>query len=220
MSLKFRFENSKKTLRESFGEKEEVVARAATAAIAEAASFLKTAGRAAIAAGGFGVRWQRTLRVERYPTRGRTSINAAAFVWHKIPYAGVFQTGARILGQPTLWLPLPGAPKRAGRKAMNPKNLEAATGKKLVYFKTPGGTPILGARVRVEAMKGRRRKNKKITISNLRRGESGEGSLTTIPLFVGVRSVNLPKKFDVISVCVRARDSLPSLYAKHLKDDD
>ena len=39
----------------------------------------------------------------------------AAFIYHKIRYAGVFEEGAVIGGQPLLWLPLPTVPLRRGR---------------------------------------------------------------------------------------------------------
>jgi hypothetical protein len=49
-------------------EGERPIAKAATAAVREAAELAKTAGRANIAAAGFGRKWQNALRAKIYPT--------------------------------------------------------------------------------------------------------------------------------------------------------
>jgi len=63
------------------------VAMAATQAVGDVALQVKTQGRSAIAAAGFSRRWQNALRVNVYPEKGRVSVDAAAFIYHKIPYA-------------------------------------------------------------------------------------------------------------------------------------
>jgi len=65
----------------------------------------RSSGDAGIAAGGLSRKWQNALRVNIYPPQG-DSMHPAAFVYHKIRYAGVFEDGAVIGGQPLLWLPL------------------------------------------------------------------------------------------------------------------
>ncbi|TIV93594.1 MAG: hypothetical protein E5V74_24880, partial [Mesorhizobium sp.] len=79
------------------------VGAAGTAAITEAGNLAKAAGRRDIAAAGFSVRWQNALRLNIYP-KGRASIDAAALIFHKIPYAGVFENDTLISGKPNLWL--------------------------------------------------------------------------------------------------------------------
>jgi hypothetical protein len=64
------------------------IARAATAAIREAGEIAKRDGRASIAAAGFSRKWQNALRVNFYPPQG-DSMRPAAFIFHKIRYAGV-----------------------------------------------------------------------------------------------------------------------------------
>src|SRR5437868_12920194 len=81
------------------------IAKAATAAIREAGDIAKRDGRASIAASGFSRKWQNALRVNIYPPQG-DSMRPAAFIYHKIRYAAVFEDGAVIGGQPLLWLPL------------------------------------------------------------------------------------------------------------------
>src|SRR3954470_15419731 len=89
------------------------IAKAATAAVREAGDIAKRNGRANIAAAGFSRKWQNALRVNVYPQHG-DSLRPAAFIYHKIRYAGVFEEGAVIRGQPLLWLPLPTVPIRRG----------------------------------------------------------------------------------------------------------
>src|SRR3954453_19221142 len=93
---------------------ERPLAKAATAAVREAGEIAKRDGRASIAAAGFSRKWQNALRVNIYPLQG-DSLRPAAFIFHKIRYAGVFEQGAVIAGQPFLWLPLPTVPLRRGR---------------------------------------------------------------------------------------------------------
>jgi Family of unknown function (DUF6441) len=90
------------------------MAKAATAASRETGEIAKRNGRASIAAAGFSRKWQNALRVNIYPPQG-DSMRPAAFIFHKIRYAGVFEEGAVIGGRPLLWLPLPSVPLRRGR---------------------------------------------------------------------------------------------------------
>ena len=71
-------------------------------------------GRADIAAAGFSRRWQNAFRVDVFPRGRKVSVDAAAWVFHKIPYAEVFEEGATIRGRPYLWIALPGTPTRIG----------------------------------------------------------------------------------------------------------
>jgi Family of unknown function (DUF6441) len=76
------------------------IAKAATPAIREAGEIAKQNGRASIAAAGFSRKWQK--RVNIYPPQG-DSLRPAAFIFHKIRYASVFEEGAVIGGQPLLF---------------------------------------------------------------------------------------------------------------------
>src|SRR3954471_24126259 len=116
------------------------IAKAATAAVREAGEMAKRDGRASIAAAGFSRKWQNALRVNIYPPQG-DSMRPAAFIYHKIRYAGVFEEGAIIGGQPLLWLPLPTVPLRRGRP-MTPSQYVRSVGP-LVSVQRPGGPPLL-----------------------------------------------------------------------------
>ena len=119
--LKARVRGERGAFIKAFMAAEEPIARAATLAIREAGEEIKQDARAQIGAAGFSRRWQNALRVDHYPRGGETSVNAAAHIWHRIPYARVFEEGATIGGSPFLWLPLSHAPQKIGRFRMTPK---------------------------------------------------------------------------------------------------
>jgi hypothetical protein len=189
------------------------VADAATTAVRVAGGRLKVEGRASIAAAGFSKRWQNAFRVQAFPKGNKTSINAAAFAWHKIGYAGVFETGATILGKPLMWLPASDIPKKIGREKMTPQLYEARVGP-LSYAKSPKGTPMLVARARVG------RNAKKVSLAALRRGTTGaKGVVRSVPVFIGVKRVTIPKKFTIAAVAERIVADLPALYAQNFRDE-
>lgn len=190
------------------------MAAAATAAVREAADTVKSKGRANIAAGGFGRRWQKALRANVYP-RGRNSVNAAALIYHKIPYAGVFETGAVIGGKPYLWLPLPTTPFGAGGRRISASQYRKKVGAPLYSIWRPGKPPMLGANVRQTGS----RAGRGISLSLLRRGRNpgGRGTVRLVPLFVGVSRVVIRKRFAIKALIEQAVASLPALYAKHLQ---
>ena len=173
------------------------MARAATAAIRDAGDIAKRGGRASIAGQGFSRKWQNALRVNIYPTRG-DSLRPAAFIFHKISYAGVFEEGAVIGGKPLLWLPLSNVPIRRGRP-MKPSEY-ARSGGPLVSVQRPGSPPLLFPKYRPK--RGRRR---------------AAGSLRRKPLYIGLSAVQISKRFDVKGAARTAANQLPSLYEKHLK---
>jgi hypothetical protein len=197
-------------------EGEKPMAKAATSAIREAAELAKAGGRASIAAAGFSRKWQNALRANVYP-RGRDSMRAAALVYHKIPYAQVFEDGAIIHGKPYLWLPLPNAPFGAGGKRIPASKFRAQTGSPLYTMRRPGKPPMLGAHVRMTGA----RAGKAISLSLLRRGRNpgGRGTVRLVPLYVGVDAVAIRKRFAIIDAVRQAAARLPELYLKHFRDE-
>src|SRR6476660_1481334 len=119
---------------------ERPMARAATAAVRDAGDIAKRGGRSSIAVAGFSHKWQNALRVNIYPPQGE-SLRPAAFVFHKIRYAGVFEEGAVIGGKPLLWLPLSNVPIRRGRP-IRPAEYVRSLGP-LVSVQRPGSPPLL-----------------------------------------------------------------------------
>lgn len=204
----------------------EIARDAAAAAMADTVAQVKRDGRANIASAGFGPRWQNTLRVNVYPAKQRT-VDVAAYVYHKIPYAGVFETGATIPGSPFLWLPLPAAPKKAGRRRVTAANYREVIGAPLFRINRPGKAPLLAAMVPAAvAARGR-----SPTAAQLRAGRRAQARgafsrrrrsnpTVALPLYVGIRSVRIPKKFDLASVFERGANTLQTAYARYLGEFD
>ncbi len=192
---------------------ERPMARAATAAVREASDLAKRDGRASIAAGGFGPKWQNALRAKVYPEK-RDSIRAAAVIYHKVPYAIAFEEGAIIQGKPLLWLPLPTVPIGRGGRPIPASKFRQQVGMPLYTIRRPGKPPMLGAHVRTSGSKG-------VSLTALRRGRApgAKGTLRLVPLYVGIEAVKIPKRFAVREAIRRAADRLPELYLNHFRDE-
>lgn len=190
------------------------IAKAGTAALRAAVDDAKADGRASIAAAGFSKRWQNTLRGDVFPRRG-DSADAAGIIRHIIPYADVFETGATIRGKPKLWVPLPSSPKKVSRKKMTPKNFAQSIGP-LFPIRSKRGVTLLAAKMSVSAAAARRGPPYRVTVPALRRGASGQGLTRAVPIFAGVSSVQIGRKFSIGKAIDQAVDKLPALYLKHL----
>jgi hypothetical protein len=59
-----------------------------------------------------------------------------------------------------------------------------------------------------------------VSRARLKRGISGRGQFVTIPLFVGVEAVNIPKKFDVHAAVEDAFSHLDDFYRRQFQDYD
>lgn len=196
---------------------EEPIARAATAAIHEVGEIAKTLGRASIASGMNSRKWPTAWRLQVYPSGGKVSINAAAFLFHKIPYARVFEDGARISGRPMLWIPLSGVPSKIGRFRMTPANYVKMVGP--LFSINRGPRPLLATRIHATSAQAGRLLGG-VTVAKLRAGfKRGGGALTTVPLFVGVPTITLRSRFNTAAAAATAQSRLASLYFSNLRAD-
>jgi hypothetical protein len=192
------------------------IATAATAAISDAGNQVKLKGRARIAAAGFSKKWQNALRVNIFPQRG-VSVDAAAWVFHKIPYAGVFEEGAKISGKPMLWIPFPNVATRIGGQKMTPRLFVQRIGP-LHSIKSHGKPPILASYISAGA------DTKKLTTAKLRAGvrrknSKGSKAVKSVPVFFGVSTVTLRARFGLQEVFREARQALKGFYDTHLIDN-
>ena len=209
MSLRLLYAAVKGEFAQAMLKMREPMAIAAMGAMREAAQSVKQGGRATIAAAGFSRKWQNAFRVNLYPERG-VSIDPAIFAYHKIPYAGVFETGAVIKGNPMLWLPLDKTPAKIGGKRFTPRNYVAQIGP-LRATRSKRGNPILLGKIQ-----GGVRGPGKITLAKLRAGQQGGPRSVWVPLFVGVPLVKIRRHFDLAAVFRKARSEIPADYFKHL----
>lgn len=214
MSAKFIYQTISGQWDKAIKDKNEPISRAATIAVRDVSDDVKTRGRADIAGAGFSKKWQNALRVDSYPRKGENSVNAAAFIYHKIPYAGVFEDGATIRGKPYLWLTVSNAPKKIGKNRMTPKLYTQKVGE-LNYAKVAGKAPMLTAQLRMSRAKARRKDYPKLSLAALRKGRSGGGAtgvIKSVPVFVGVPQVRIPKRFNIYKIISDGANRLASAY--------
>jgi len=193
MTATFRSNDTDALFVQAMREIEQRMARAATGAVREAMAGALAEGRANIAGAGFSERWQSGLRARIFPESG-ASIDASGTLFHAIPYAGIFEEGGTIFPEAggLLWIPLTGAPLPAG--ARRPRDVARLVGG-LASINRPGRRPLLVAKRRSQFRQNRR------------------------PLFVGVESVTIRKRFDIIAIVRKWADRLPELFSKHLRTD-
>lgn len=220
MALRFRYDAAADTFEQAARDIEKPIARATTIAIRETAKVIRAKGRQDIATAGFSRRWQSGFRVDTKPDKG-FAIDAEAFSYHRVPFADVFEAGARIRGKPLLWVPLSSTPKKIGRKKLTPKRFVREVGR--LYSITNASRPLLGAAISV----GAREKNSdniRVTLAKLKRGAAARKSGTsgvavrTVPLFVGVPAVSIRRRFGISEIIDAAVRDLPRMYARYIED--
>lgn len=175
------------------------MAEAATAALRDVAEEAVTNGRRHLSAAGFGRKSQAGFTSKLFP-KNRPSLRAAARIYHKIGYFGVFEHGAVILGKPRLWLPLDSVPKGPGGRQLRPREYAARYGP-LSSVNRPGRNPLL-----VGPPPG---------MGAFRKGTAQRSR--TVPLFVGVTAVKLRDRLDLYGVIDRAADRFPEFYVRNVK---
>ena len=193
--MRLRYSYKHGAFAEAMGDLYRPVAEAGSAAITEAATGAKIEGRDAIDRAGFSKRWQNAFRAIVYPGRGKVSANAAALIYHKIPYAAIRRSPERF------------------RKSIGP----------LTYVERQGKPPLLVAPAMLGPAQAKKARPQP-SVRALRRGAAGfhgaRGRPTVermVPVFVGKRSVDIPKKFALLKIIDRWADRLADLYVKHLR---
>ena len=174
--------------------------RAVTAATREAGNSVKTAWRAQITGAGLGQRLARTIRSAQFP-KGKPSLNAASLVWSKAPViVGAHDTGPLIRSKNGFWLAIPtaaaGKSSRGGR--ISPGEWERRSGLRLRFVYRRSGPSLLVAEGRLDT-RGR---------AVASRSKTGRG-VTTVPIFLLVPQVKLPKRLDLARDAEAAQEALP-----------
>lgn len=176
--------------------------RAVTVAIRTAGSGLRTDWKAQITGAGLGGRLANTIRARTYPATGE-SLDAAALVWSKAPQIlEAHDTGPLIRARTGFWLviPTPAAGRGRGGKRMTPAEWEARTGLTLRFVRRRRGPSLLVAEGRLNSA-GR---------AVASRSRTGRG-LATVPIFLLVPQVSLPKRLDLARDAKRAQEAVPGL---------
>ncbi len=176
--------------------------KAVTAAMREAGTGLKTAWRTQITSAGLGRRLANSIRSQTYPKAGE-SLNAAALVWSKAPViVGAHDTGPLIRSRDGFWLaiPLPAAGKGRRGGKLTPGEWERRRGIPLRFVYRRRGPSLLVADGRLNTR----------GLGVASRSKTGRGR-ATVPIFLLVPQVKLPKRLDLDRDAERALDSVPGL---------
>jgi hypothetical protein len=189
------------------------IAKGTTGAIRTLADQVKKEARSSIGSGGFSARWQNALRVNVYPKSG-FSVNAAAYIFHKIDYAGVFEYGKSITGKPLMWLPTQYAQSKVAGRHISPKLFTEYFGLKLRATRGTG-RPLLVADIALtKSLAGKVAAGTKanIGVRAIRKSKKSSGPTVAVPMFVGISRVQERKMFDIVGICNAARSKLAGLY--------
>ena len=176
--------------------------KAVTAAMREAGTGLKTAWRGQIARAGLGRRLANSIRSQTFPKAGQ-SLNAAALVWSKAPViVGAHDTGPLIRSKEGFWLAIPTEAAGRGLRGakLTPGEWERRRGLRLRFVYRRLGPSLLVAEGRLN----------KRGIGVASRSKTCRGR-TTVPIFLLVPQVKLPKRLDLARDADRALDSVPGL---------
>ena len=176
--------------------------RAVTAAMRQAGSDLKADWRGQITSAGLGQRLARSIRNKTYPERGE-SLDAAAFIWSKAPkIIHAHDKGVLIRSKAGFWLaiPLPAAGKGRGGARLTPGEWEKRRGMRLRFVYRRRGPSMLVADGRLNSR----------GLGVASRSKTGRGR-ATVPIFLLVPQVKLPKRLDLDRDAERALDSVAGL---------
>ncbi|MCE8523470.1 hypothetical protein KBY30_20995 [Ruegeria pomeroyi] len=176
--------------------------KAVTTAMREAGTGLKTAWRGQITGAGLGTRLGNSIRSQTFPKAGE-SLNAAALVWSKAPViVSAHDTGPLIRSKDGLWLaiPLPAAGKSLRGGRITPGEWERRRGLRLRFVYRRTGPSLLVAEGRLNSR----------GLGVASQSKTGRGR-TTVPIFLLVPQVRLPKRLDLGRDAERALDSVPGL---------
>lgn len=193
-------------------EYEKIQAKALTGAVRKAGKAAQDAGRTAIQSSGLGSYWVKSFRFLMKPKTGDV-LNPFAWVHSIINFFDVFQTGKSFGAKKAslLWLPLKNVPMWPGAKPprqLSPKKYSQIYGP-LRTISRPGKAPMLGGVVRAGSSGRPTRKS----FGGIR---GTRGKLQVVPLFVGVKRVDIANKFDVVNPAIKAADDIEKFYLESL----
>lgn len=176
--------------------------KAVSAAMREAGSGLKNAWRGQIAQAGLGLRLANSIRSQAYP-KSSESLKAAALVWSNAPVIiEAHDTGPLIRSKDGFWLAIPTAAAGKGLKGgrITPGEWERRRGLRLRFVYRRRGPSLLVADGRLNSR----------GLGVASRSKTGRGK-ATVPIFLLVPQVKLPKRLDLARDAERAQAAVPGL---------
>jgi hypothetical protein len=183
--------------------------KAVISAMREAGTGLKTAWRGQITGAGLGRRLANSIRNQTFPKTGE-SLNAASLVWSKAPIiVGAHDAGPLIRSKNGFWLaiPLPAAGKSQRGGRITPGEWERRRGLRLRFVYRRRGPSLLVADGRLNSR----------GLGVASRSKTGRGR-TTVPIFLLIPQVKLPKRLDLDRDAKRAHEAVPGLIVANWVD--
>ena len=183
---------------------------AVTAGIAEAASGLQTAWRGQITGAVLGQNLANSIRKKLYPTTGASTRAAAVVYSNASKVVDAFDRGVIIRSKSDFWLAIPTAAagkKGIGNQRITPGRWEQRTGQRLRFIYRRGQPSLLVAETRLNS-KGR---------AVVSKSKTGRG-LATVPIFILVPQVKLPKRLSLEGPAREAEARLPGLIVANWKE--
>ena len=192
------------------------IGTAAQAAIQGALKDALTRGKANIASAGLGQRWVDSLKTRFYKNDG---LDAAGIIFSGINFGVVFERGAVIKGNPTLWLPLHTTPKKIGGKRLTAKTFHEQIGQ--LFMVTFGGKEYLAARIAVskKASFGPLPLMSAAMLRNRMKPPRKGQTTRLVPMFVAQQATTIRKRLHIGQITESAAAKLPKLFAAAIKDE-
>lgn len=188
---------------------------AVSSTMGSAGRALQAGWRAQVLSAAFGQRLANTIRFRLFP-EGRPSLGAASLVWTKAPeIVHAHDAGVLIRSKDAFWLaiPLPAAGALPGNARMTPLQFERRTGLRLRFVYRRGRPGLLVVDEARLTGTGR--------VAANRRKRRADGILTgamTVPVFILVPQVKLPKRLDLERLARATAERLPGLLAANWKE--
>jgi hypothetical protein len=178
------------------------------AGVTEASTALKQELRGQVTGAGMGERLARTWQDKIYPARHKQTLGPAALVYSKAPeIVRAFDEGMTIRSRDGFFLAVPteAAGRGSGGKRRTPGEWERRHGQRLRLVYRQGAPSLLVA-------DNARLDGRGIARANVTRARAGAYTRlkgrTTVPIFILLPQVTLPKVLDVARAEKRALDSL------------
>lgn len=181
---------------------------AVTRGVAETARGVQTAWRGQIGPV-LGRKLANTVRMRVFP-EGQPSPNAAALVWTKAPdIIGAHEKGVVIRSRDGFFLaiPTPAAGRGGGGRRLTPGEWEQRRGIKLRFVYRQGRPSLLVADSARIGARG---------IAAASRSKTGRG-FTTVPIFILVPQVRLPKRLNLKAAGIEGGQALPGAIRRNLQ---
>ena len=213
---------------------ERVTAKALTISTRQLGKAAVTRGRQRISAAGFSTSTAATLVALNKPPTGYV-LNPAVYIHSTINYFDVFQKGKTITGgngrsaSPYLWLPTPNVPPNPGsglkfggivhRDHMTPSQYVRKVGPLFTIVRA-NGMPLLATRIKGGGTRRPSARRLRRTGQLREAGFQLKDQDRLVIMFVAVKQITIPKKFDVDAAVDEVFEEFQDAYDTNVKPEE